>query len=133
MLGYGFLRQKPIHKYITDFYCTKLKLVIEIDGDTHREKLCKDQKRQKDLEDLGLHVLRFNDREVKQDLSNVLGSIQCWIEQQGKTARQVRKNPEGHPLHPLQRGTDLSVMSPCPSSCLGSWWFRITQANGGER
>ena len=32
MLGYAFLRQSPIHKHIVDFYCPKLKLVIEIDG-----------------------------------------------------------------------------------------------------
>jgi len=29
------LRQKPINNFIVDFYCAKLKLVIEIDGDSH--------------------------------------------------------------------------------------------------
>jgi very-short-patch-repair endonuclease len=38
MLGYSFLRQRPILNYIVDFYCPKLKLVIEIDGDSHRAK-----------------------------------------------------------------------------------------------
>ena len=36
-------RQKPIDNYIVDFYCPKLKLVIEIDGETHIEE--KDIKR----------------------------------------------------------------------------------------
>jgi very-short-patch-repair endonuclease len=81
MLGFGFLRQKPIHPYIVDFYCPNLKLVIEIDGDSHREKVESDQTREKELEALGLHVLKFLDREVKQDLSNVLWGIQSWIEQ----------------------------------------------------
>ncbi|MEW6618406.1 MAG: DUF559 domain-containing protein, partial [bacterium] len=30
MNGYQFMRQKPIGEYIVDFYCSKLKLVIEI-------------------------------------------------------------------------------------------------------
>jgi very-short-patch-repair endonuclease len=35
MLGYQFMRQKPIHHFIVDFYCSKMKLVIEIDGESH--------------------------------------------------------------------------------------------------
>ena len=35
MKGYQFTRQKPIGNYIVDFYCSKLKLVIEIDGESH--------------------------------------------------------------------------------------------------
>lgn len=33
--GYAFNRQKPLDNYIVDFYCRKLNLVIEIDGDSH--------------------------------------------------------------------------------------------------
>ena len=33
--GYKFLRQKPIWKYILDFYCHRLKLWIEIDDKSH--------------------------------------------------------------------------------------------------
>ena len=35
ILGYQFLRQKPIGNFIVDFYCPKLKPAIEIDGDSH--------------------------------------------------------------------------------------------------
>ncbi|MDP2993407.1 MAG: DUF559 domain-containing protein, partial [Deltaproteobacteria bacterium] len=35
MKGYDFHRQKPIDNYIVDFFCTKLRLIIEIDGDSH--------------------------------------------------------------------------------------------------
>ena len=62
MLGCSFLRHRPIYKYIVDFYCPKLGLVIEIDGESHREKFASDQVRQKNLENLGLSVLRFYDR-----------------------------------------------------------------------
>lgn len=86
MLGLGFLRQKPIDKYIVDFYCPKLKLVVEIDGSSHRGKFESDQTRESDLKALGLHVLRFTDKKVKQDMPNVLWGIQCWIKQKLKTA-----------------------------------------------
>lgn len=80
MLGYKFLRQKPIGNYIVDFYCSKLKLVIEIDGDTHTEDTFKkDMMRQKWLESKGLTVLRFSDIEVKKDMDNVLMAIEGWI------------------------------------------------------
>ena len=69
MLGYQFLRQRPIYEYIVDFYCPKLKLVIEIDGDSHRNKFQSDQTRQRDLERLRLRVLRFQDRDVKHDMA----------------------------------------------------------------
>jgi very-short-patch-repair endonuclease len=98
MLGYSFLRQRPIHKYVVDFYCPKLKLVIEIDGESHREKFARDQTRQKSLEDVGLNVLRFHDRDVKQDMRNVLGRIQSWIEQ------HVKENDQRHPPAPPSKG-----------------------------
>lgn len=36
MMGYDFHRQKPIDNFIVDFFCNKLKLVIELDGYTHK-------------------------------------------------------------------------------------------------
>ena len=41
------MRQKPIGNYIVDFYCSKLKLVIEIDGESHSERSKEDQIRQR--------------------------------------------------------------------------------------
>ena len=80
MKGYTFNRQKPLLNYIVDFYCKPLKLVIEIDGDSHNNKYEADLKRQKELESYGLFFLRFDDKEVKTDLNNVLRSIEIWIE-----------------------------------------------------
>jgi len=80
MLGYKFLRQKPIGNYIVDFFCNKLKLIIEIDGDSHtEEKFEYDVIRQKWLESRGINVLRFDDLEVKKDMKNVLSAIEGWI------------------------------------------------------
>ncbi len=69
MKGYKFNRQKPLGNYIVDFYCKKLNLVIEIDGESHLNKYEEDKKRQKQLEKRGLHFLRFDDLETKIPLS----------------------------------------------------------------
>ena len=81
MLGYDFDRQKPIDHYILDFFCAKLKLAIEIDGESHWQIGEEDRKRQSRLEELGIRFLRFPDIMVKRDMNNVLSSIQAWIEE----------------------------------------------------
>ncbi|HSR89556.1 MAG TPA: endonuclease domain-containing protein [Candidatus Udaeobacter sp.] len=78
--NYKFRRQTPILKYIVDFYCKELSLAIEIDGLSHDYKMKYDFIRQKDLENAGVSLLRFNDLEVKQDIQNVLQRISDWIE-----------------------------------------------------
>lgn len=40
--GYQFLRQKPLDKYIVDFFCYELMLAIEIDGESHINKIEED-------------------------------------------------------------------------------------------
>ncbi len=74
-----FHRQKPLGNYIVDFFCPELKLAIEIDGCTHDEKMDKDALRQRELEDMGIHFLRFTDREVKSNLNGVVKAIEEWI------------------------------------------------------
>jgi very-short-patch-repair endonuclease len=54
-------------------------LAIEIDGDTHIYKYDYDDERQKTLEKLGVHFLRFEDIEVKRNMNNVLRVIEDWI------------------------------------------------------
>ncbi|MFQ5715265.1 MAG: endonuclease domain-containing protein [Candidatus Scalinduaceae bacterium] len=78
--GYQFMRQKPIDDYIVDFFCSKLKLVIEIDGISHNDKSGSDQIRQQKLEALGLSILRFYDQDVKKDIHAVAQVIENWID-----------------------------------------------------
>ena len=59
--GYQFYRQKIIDHYIVDFYFTKLKLVVEIDGESHEGKEEYDKKRDDKLNSYGLKVLHYND------------------------------------------------------------------------
>ena len=77
--GYKFLRQHPLGDFITDFYCRELKLVIEIDGDSHVEQEQYDQQRTLFLEQRGLHVLRYNNRDVLSNLEGVKESLFIFI------------------------------------------------------
>ena len=79
-MGYDFHRQKPIDEYIVDFFCPALMLAIEIDGVSHIGKEEKDRKRQRQLENLGIRFLRFDDLDVKWDMEGVLRTIKKWIE-----------------------------------------------------
>jgi very-short-patch-repair endonuclease len=76
--GFDFDRQKPIDRYIVDFYCKLLKLAIEVDGQSHDFKIKYDIKRQKRLESFGIKVIRFTEKEVLHDLDNVLTEIEYW-------------------------------------------------------
>ncbi len=81
MLGYQFLRQKPLDQFIVDFFCYDLMLAIEIDGESHNIKITADQRRQKRLESLGIHFLRFTERDVRNNIEGVLQRIKAWIEE----------------------------------------------------
>jgi very-short-patch-repair endonuclease len=81
MMDYTFNRQKPLDRYIVDFYCKPLNLVIEIDGAYHFEpkQRVKDAERQKLLEEMGLYFLRFTDQEVRKDMDFVLKAIREYV------------------------------------------------------
>ncbi len=85
MMGHDFDRQKPLDNFIVDFYCKDLMLAIEIDGDSHEHEDAfeADKVRQQKLENYSIHFLRFDDCEVKQDMKNVLRTIEIWIENHG--------------------------------------------------
>lgn len=69
--GYRFLRQKPIDNYIVDFYCAELKLVIEIDGDSHLEMPEYDAERTRILGKYGLRLVRFTNETVLNNIEDV--------------------------------------------------------------
>ena len=75
--GARFRRQHPFAGYFLDFYSHEAKLVIEIDGGQHFEpdQQARDAERTRVLEAAGLHVLRFTNREVAQELDAVLERI----------------------------------------------------------
>lgn len=76
-LGAKFKRQHSIGGYIADFYCQKYKLIIELDGDIHNTHEAKeyDEIREDYLKEQDYRVLRFSNKEVEENMENVLQKI----------------------------------------------------------
>lgn len=72
-----FIRQKIIGSYIVDFYCPKLKLVIEIDGVQHylEENIEYEKRREEYLEKAGYKLLRFYNSDINKSLKNTETTI----------------------------------------------------------
>ena len=86
-IGFKFRRQQSIGKYVADFYCSEIKLVVEIDGSTHAEETIfeRDQTKQKFLESIGIIVKRYNDQQIFKDITSVLDDLYntcCELRQQ---------------------------------------------------
>lgn len=77
MEGHRFRRQQVLGPYIVDFVCLEKKLIIELDGGQHAERLRYDQRRTRWLEQRGFHVLRFWDNQVFMELEAVLRVIEA--------------------------------------------------------
>ena len=63
-LGVVFRRQVVIGQYIADFAAPSVRLVVEVDGGYHRERVAADARRDRELERLGWRVLRVSAAEV---------------------------------------------------------------------
>lgn len=88
-IEYPVKRQKPIANYIADFYCSKLRLVIEVDGSQHytKEGMEYDKIRTAVIENYGIRVLRFTNYEVLKEFENVCRKIDEVIEQESTVLR----------------------------------------------
>ena len=89
LLGYKFLRQHPLlykgnlrkfNYFIADFYCDRKKAVIELDGPIHDSSVDYDDFRDKELEEMGLHILRIKNEEL-QNMPIVLNKIEDFLTQ----------------------------------------------------
>lgn len=81
--GYKFRRQHPIGIYIVDFFCHPLKLAIEADGGIHQkpEVMESDKKRENDLKEEGLYIIRFSNEDIFNRLDAVIEKINNMIVQ----------------------------------------------------
>ena len=72
-----FRRQLPIKQFIVDFYCSEAKLAIEIDGSQHyeEEKVMSDVKRDEILSNIGIKVIRYNNRQINTEFRSVCEDI----------------------------------------------------------
>ena len=77
-----FYRQKVIGRYIVDFYCPAAKLVIELDGSQHYDNdksLDYDKERSNFLNELGISVIRFTNRDVHEHLRGICEMIDAYV------------------------------------------------------
>lgn len=70
-LGYRFLRQKPVSDYIVDFFCSELKLGIEVDGESHIEQKEYDKMRTLNLNNIGIKLIRYSNADIMCNLEGV--------------------------------------------------------------
>jgi very-short-patch-repair endonuclease len=73
--GFAFRRQLVIGEHIVDFACTKLRLVVEVDGASHEGRERHDRARDSALHTLGWHVVRVLEHQVFADLDGVVAAI----------------------------------------------------------
>jgi very-short-patch-repair endonuclease len=85
--GKKFYRQYPIFHdisgretfFVADFYCYREKLVIELDGNIHQYKLKEDNLRTEIINQLGIKVIRFKNKEIISDIEKVLKEIEKYF------------------------------------------------------
>lgn len=64
LAGFKFRRQLPVGPFFADFACWQAKLIVEVDGGQHAERVFYDQQRTRFLERQGFTVIRFWNDEV---------------------------------------------------------------------
>lgn len=74
-LGVKFRRQHVIANYIADFVSLSNKLIIEVDGDIHKQQQKEDEYRTLKLNAIGYKVIRFTNEEVLYEIDIVLNKI----------------------------------------------------------
>jgi very-short-patch-repair endonuclease len=78
--GVKFARQVVIGPFIADFVARSLKLVVELDGDSHGNQADYDARRTAYLVQQGYRVIRFANSDVAENLDGLLESIAFEIE-----------------------------------------------------
>jgi very-short-patch-repair endonuclease len=78
LLGLHFRRQHPISRFIADFFCVKINLVIEVDGSIHDlpENKRYDIGRSDVLNDFGITVIRFSNDKILHNIEDVIKTIE---------------------------------------------------------
>jgi very-short-patch-repair endonuclease len=77
ILGLRFRSQHPISFYIADFYCHKIKLVIEVDGNSHLSEEAKeyDKGRKAEFEKYGITEIRFKNEIIISNINKTIKEI----------------------------------------------------------
>jgi very-short-patch-repair endonuclease len=90
-----FRRQRPIGPFVADFFRDELKLVVELDGNSHDVRALADRSRTDYLAGLGLRVLRFANDDALRDLDGVLSATlaACDIDANAELTVRCSRHP----------------------------------------
>jgi very-short-patch-repair endonuclease len=108
--GFDFDRQHMAGEWILDFYCKRLRLAIELDGEVHAHLREKDQRRQRALEAMGIRFLGFWNAEVMNYSDAVVAKIAAWISEHEHEAMPPLTTEEPTPK-PSQEGKGSSDLA----------------------
>ena len=113
--GIDFEFQKPLYSkstcYIADFYIYDKRLVVELDGSSHKGREDYDAKRTKDIRKLhGYNVLRFKNKAVFADVNKVIAKIQDW--QPYKPKPKAQPKPKAKKKQPKKAKYWCSMYDP---------------------
>jgi very-short-patch-repair endonuclease len=73
--GFKFKRQEWIGPFVADFYCWEARLIVEMDGSQHGDRVDYDRARTAYLKGEGYRVLRFWNNQLFEELEGVLTAI----------------------------------------------------------
>jgi very-short-patch-repair endonuclease len=77
--GFRFRRQQSIGPYIVDFFCPEAKLIVEVDGGQHADRIEEDTERTEWLEFRGYKVVRYWNNEVLRNIDGVITDLQSHL------------------------------------------------------
>ena len=121
-MGLKFKRQKPIGQYMVDFICIEYRLILEVDGGQHIDRMEYDDERTAWLKSEGFMVLRFWNHEVLQKMEGVLERVRQAVAPSppaplppvGERFTPLARVRESNCVENLRRCTPLAVAK-------GSW------------
>ena len=117
--GLKFRCQHPVGSFIVDFYCAQCRLVVELDGEIHEQRVEYDAARTAKLNQFGYRVVRFSNQAVMTHLDEVL-------------CRILAASDDVHPPTPNSGGfrTIPGSKSFAPHS---QFWLKVPQNHWGLR
>ena len=72
-----FRRQVRLDRYVVDFVCFSLRLILEVDGPSHELTPGEDAIRTRRLEEQGYRIIRFSNEQVLRELDSVVETIKA--------------------------------------------------------